>query len=189
MTIAPNVGCGTYCIAPVAKTGTKVITAAPTIPVIWDLEPACSATAVRDPLVLTGKPWKKPAAMLARADADHLLVAAHLLATPGGERRCGGHGVRERDYRDRDRSQEKRRHIAPADAGNREGREALRDQADRVDAALLQVEGVDGDGGQHHDDRGRSGPWAAAGSSSRMPAREATPRTAAVAFASPSRKP
>ena len=27
--------------------------------------PACSATAVREPLVLTGKPWKKPAAMLA----------------------------------------------------------------------------------------------------------------------------
>ena len=28
-------------------------------------DPACSATAVRDPLVLTGKPWKKPAAMFA----------------------------------------------------------------------------------------------------------------------------
>ena len=65
MTMAPNVGCGTYCIAEVAKTRTRVITAAPTTPVIWDREPACSATAARDPLVLTGKPWKKPAAMLA----------------------------------------------------------------------------------------------------------------------------
>ena len=42
-----------------------MITAAPTTPVTWDREPACSATAVRDPLVLTGKPWNKPAAMLA----------------------------------------------------------------------------------------------------------------------------
>ena len=38
---------------------------APTTPVSWILAPACSATAVRDPLVLTGKPWKRPAARLA----------------------------------------------------------------------------------------------------------------------------
>ena len=56
MTMAPKVGCGTYCIAEVAKTRTSVITAAPTRPVTWDFERACSATAVRDPLVLTGKP-------------------------------------------------------------------------------------------------------------------------------------
>ena len=31
----------------------------------WVLAPACSATAVRDPLVLTGKPVNSPAAMLA----------------------------------------------------------------------------------------------------------------------------
>ena len=42
-----------------------MITPAPTTPVTWDRDPACSATAVRDPLVLTGKPWKKPAAMFA----------------------------------------------------------------------------------------------------------------------------
>ena len=41
------------------------IATAPTRPVTCDFAPACSATAVRDPLVLTGKPWKSPAAMLA----------------------------------------------------------------------------------------------------------------------------
>ena len=41
------------------------MTAAPTTPVTCERDPACSATAVRDPLVLTGKPWKSPAAMLA----------------------------------------------------------------------------------------------------------------------------
>ena len=52
-------------MSPVAKTSTTVMTAAPTTPVTCEREPACSATAVRDPLVLTGKPWKKPAAMFA----------------------------------------------------------------------------------------------------------------------------
>ena len=38
---------------------------APTRPVTCVLAPACSATAVRDPLVDTGNPWKNPAAILA----------------------------------------------------------------------------------------------------------------------------
>ena len=38
---------------------------APTSPVTWLLAPDCSATAVREPLVDTAKPWKNPAAMLA----------------------------------------------------------------------------------------------------------------------------
>ena len=42
-----------------------MITAAPTRPVTWLFAPTCSATAVRDPLVLTGKPWNRPAAMFA----------------------------------------------------------------------------------------------------------------------------
>ena len=39
--------------------------AAPTRPVSWVLAPFWAATAVRDPLVLTGNPWKKPAAIFA----------------------------------------------------------------------------------------------------------------------------
>ena len=65
ITMAPSVGWGTYSIAPVANTSTKAITAAPTTPVTWEREPACSDTAVRDPLVLTGKPWNSPAKMFA----------------------------------------------------------------------------------------------------------------------------
>ncbi len=42
-----------------------MIASAPTSPVTWVFAPACSATAVRDPLVLTGNPWNRPAAMLA----------------------------------------------------------------------------------------------------------------------------
>ena len=38
---------------------------APTTPVSWLLAPACSATAVRDALVDTANPWKRPAVMLA----------------------------------------------------------------------------------------------------------------------------
>ena len=65
ITTAPRVGCGTYCMTSVANTMTTVMTAAPTRPVTCERDPAVSATAVRDPLVLTGNPWKKPAAMLA----------------------------------------------------------------------------------------------------------------------------
>src|SRR5215211_8934353 len=42
-----------------------MIRAAPVMPVSWDLAPARSATAVRDALVLTGKPWNRPAARFA----------------------------------------------------------------------------------------------------------------------------
>ena len=38
---------------------------APTRPATCVFAPACSATAVRDPLVLTGNPWNNPAATLA----------------------------------------------------------------------------------------------------------------------------
>ena len=52
---------------------------APTRPATWVFAPACSATAVREPLVLTGKPWNKPGRHVRRADADHLLVPVDLL--------------------------------------------------------------------------------------------------------------
>ncbi len=43
----------------------RVIAAAPTRPVNWVFDQDCSATAVREPLVLTGNPWNSPAATLA----------------------------------------------------------------------------------------------------------------------------
>ena len=43
----------------------RMIRAAPTTPVSWVFAPERSATAVRDPLVLTGNPWNNPAARFA----------------------------------------------------------------------------------------------------------------------------
>ena len=65
MTTAASVGCGRSRSSPGTNSSIEVIASAPTSPVTWVFAPACSATAVREPLVLTGKPWKKPAAMLA----------------------------------------------------------------------------------------------------------------------------
>ena len=135
------------------RPGPAVITAAPTRPVTWDREPACSATAVRDPLVLTGKPWKKPAAMLAapmpiiswlprtcsprRAANDEavdIVSASATTAMASAPRKSGGTSP-QLISRDRER------------------REALRQHADRVHAVGLQVERVDRNGGQHDDDQ------------------------------------
>ena len=65
MTTAASVGCGRLRSSPGTSTSMSTIAAAPTTPVSCVLAPACSATAVREPLVLTGKPWKNPAATLA----------------------------------------------------------------------------------------------------------------------------
>ena len=53
--------CGRLRSSPGTSTSIRMIAAAPTSPVSCVFAPACSATAVRDPLVLTGKPWNKPA--------------------------------------------------------------------------------------------------------------------------------
>ena len=133
MTIAPRVGCGTYCIREVANTRTKVMTAAPTRPVTCDRDPACSATAVRDPLVLTGKPWKKPAAMFAApipiiswspctcsprraAKAEAVDMVSARATTAMASAPMTSAGMSDHDQRDGER------------------REPLRQHADRVDA-------------------------------------------------------
>ena len=65
MTTAASAGCGRLRSRPGATSSMTTIAAAPTSPVTWVRAPLWKATAVRDPLVLTGKPWKNPAAMLA----------------------------------------------------------------------------------------------------------------------------
>ena len=52
---------------------------APTSPVTWLLAADCSATAVHEPLVDAAKPWNRPEATFAGADADHLLVGIDLV--------------------------------------------------------------------------------------------------------------
>ena len=65
ITTAASVGCGRLRSSPGTSTSIRTIAAAPTSPVTWVLAPACWATAVREPLVLTGKPWNRPAPTLA----------------------------------------------------------------------------------------------------------------------------
>ena len=65
ITTAARVGWGRSWRRPGKNSRISTIAAAPTRPVTWVFAPACSATAVRDPLVLTGKPWNSPAARLA----------------------------------------------------------------------------------------------------------------------------
>ena len=65
MTTAASTGCGRFRNSPGTNRSMPAIMSAPTTPVSWLLAPACSATAVRDPLVLTGKPWNRPAETLA----------------------------------------------------------------------------------------------------------------------------
>ena len=62
MTTAAKVGCGRFRSRLGAKSSSSRIARAPTTPVTWLFAPACSATAVREPLVLTGNPWNNPAA-------------------------------------------------------------------------------------------------------------------------------
>ena len=65
MTTDASTGCGRFRNSPGTNSSMAAIGTAPTTPVSWLLAPARSATAVREPLVLTGKPWNSPAARLA----------------------------------------------------------------------------------------------------------------------------
>jgi hypothetical protein len=56
ITTAARVGWGRLRSSPGATSRITVIASAPTSPVTWVLAPVCSATAVREPLVLTGNP-------------------------------------------------------------------------------------------------------------------------------------
>ena len=92
------------------------MTAAPTTPVTCERDPACSATAVREPLVLTGKPWKKPAAMFAAPMPTISWSPRTRSPAPGGERRRGRHRVGQRDHGDGHRAEEQLGQVAPGHA-------------------------------------------------------------------------
>ena len=62
ITTAASVGWGRFRNSPGTTRSMSTITPAPTRPVTCVLAPDWSATAVREPLVLTGNPWKSPAA-------------------------------------------------------------------------------------------------------------------------------
>ena len=69
MTTAASAAVGRLLTRPGTATRIRTIAAAPITPVSCDREPACSATGVREELLLIGKPRKKPAATLAAPSA------------------------------------------------------------------------------------------------------------------------
>ena len=56
MIIAARADCGMFCTRPGTNNSMARTKAAAKTPVSWVFAPACSATAVREPLVLTGNP-------------------------------------------------------------------------------------------------------------------------------------
>ena len=65
ITTAASAVCGRSCSSVLKNSSSSATIPAPTSPVSWLFAPDCSATAVREPLVDTANPWKKPAAMFA----------------------------------------------------------------------------------------------------------------------------
>ena len=65
ITIAARAEFGRFASRSGRKTSITTTSAAPTSPVTWLFAPLCSATAVREPLVEIGNPWKNPAKALA----------------------------------------------------------------------------------------------------------------------------
>ncbi len=69
ITTAASAESGRSRTSPGTATSMTAMAPAPTSPVSCDRDPACSATGVRDELLLTGKPWNTPAATLAAPSA------------------------------------------------------------------------------------------------------------------------
>ena len=151
MTTAASVGWGRLRSRPGTNSSIRVIASAPTSPVSWVLAPACSATAVREPLVLTGKPWKSPAAMLAAPMPIISWSPSTSWPAAGGERRRGRDRVGERDERDAERAADQQRQVGERHVRHGERWEALGQRTDQRDAVVGQVEG---DGGEDRDDHG-----------------------------------
>ncbi len=142
ITTAASAVCGRSASRELKKSSRSATTDAPTSPVSWLLAPDCSATAVREPLVDTAKPWKNPGGQVGGPDADHLLVRVDLVATASREARRRRDRVGQRDQRDADRRRQQRTDIAEVGPGQRRPRQPLREGPHRVDS---QVED-----GSHH---------------------------------------
>ena len=156
ITTAASAGCGRFRNRPGSSTIITTISAAPVTPVSWLRAPARSATAVREALVLTGKPWKKPAATLAAP----MPIISWLPCTswpralrrrPRRSRSCRP-GTPPRCARPPPRAGRGR---TSATVGTVSGGKPLRQHADQAHAVLGQVEdGAGRDREQHHDQDG-----------------------------------
>ena len=150
MTTAASVGCGRSRSSPGAKSRSRRMAAAPTRPVTWVLAPFCAATAVRDPLVLTGNPWKKPAAMFAAPTP----IISRSPSTSAPVRAANADAVEIVSVNDTSAipsaPSDQQPQVVERNGGNRERRNALRHRPDHRHAAVLQVEQVHGRDREHH---------------------------------------
>ena len=136
-----------------------MIVAAPTTPVTCVRAPLWNATAVRDPLVLTGNPWKNPAAMLAAPTP----IISRSPSTSSPVRAAKADAVEmvsvEGDQGYPERAGEQEPQVAERHGRKGEGREPLGSVADQVDAPAGEVERADGrdrqDDGDEHGREGR----------------------------------
>ena len=150
ITTAARVGWGRLRSRPGTSSSIRVIAPAPTSPVTWVLAPACSATAVREPLVLTGKSLEEARrAMLAAP----IPIISRFPSTSWPVRAANADEVEIVSVSDTTAMP-----IAPATSsarsdsatlGNVNGGKPLGQWADQGDAVVGQVEGV---GGQDRDD-------------------------------------
>ena len=188
ITTAASVGWGRSRNRPGTNRSMAAIRIAPTRPVTCVLAPACSATAVRDPLVLTGKPWNSPAPRLAAP----IPIISWLPSTSSpdavGERGRGRDRVGQRDQRDPERTADQRREVGAVHVRDGERREALRGACRRARrrAARGRTRG--------RDDRARSPQPARSAPGARslrtmITARPSTPTASAAPTVSPSRRP
>ena len=140
------------------------------------MAPACSATAVREPLVLIGKPWNKPAARLAAP----MPIISWLASTSWPVRAAKADEVEIVSV-----SETSVMPSAPATSSDRsarsilrhgEGREALGELAHQRHALAAEVEEATTAAMARHDRRrAPRGSWAPPGRSTRMIARPLTP--------------
>ena len=85
ITTAARAVLGRFCSRLGAKTSSRAMTTAPVTPVSWVLEPADSATGVREELLLIEKPWKKPAPRLAEPRPIISWLGLTCSPVPGGQ--------------------------------------------------------------------------------------------------------
>jgi hypothetical protein len=130
-----------------ANTSNSAIEIAPTTPVSCDFEPAATATGVRDALLLTGNPWRKPVARFT-APSRHLLVR---IDAQTETRRVGARehaGIGKRDERHRYAAQQHRHHVVGADQRQLRHRQSARHGAEHRDTrGPAEIENPDHDRG------------------------------------------
>ncbi len=114
ITTAASAGWGRFRNRPGTSKIMTTITTAPTTPASWVFAPDRSATAVREPLVLTGNPWNRPAARFDAPSPVISPIAVDFLAGPRGERRRGGDRVGQRHQGDARRPGEQRPDVGQA---------------------------------------------------------------------------